>query len=72
MLIDYELDVQYHVSNGSLVIMDSVQEYHIGDTYGLLRLIQLLARRAQKHAKSGISSISDMGSFFLYNRGKKS
>ena len=71
MLADYELDVQYHVSNGYLVIADSVQGYLTGDTYGLFRLIQLLARRAQKHAKSGIFSISDMGSFFLYNREKE-
>jgi hypothetical protein len=63
MLVDYELDVQYHVSNGYLVIMDSVQGHLTGDSYGLFRLIQLLARRAQKHAKSGIFSISDMGSF---------
>ena len=27
MLIDYEVDVQYHSSNGSLVIMDAVQGY---------------------------------------------
>jgi MEDS: MEthanogen/methylotroph, DcmR Sensory domain len=71
MLSDYDLDVQYHESNGLLVIMDSVQGYQTGDTYGLLRLIQLLAKRAQKHAKSGIFSISDMGSFFLYNREKE-
>jgi hypothetical protein len=71
MLSDYDLDVQYHESNGSLVIMDSVQGYQIGDTYGLLRLIQLLAIRAQKHAKNGIFSISDMGSFFLFNREKE-
>ena len=71
MLADYELDVQSHVSNGYLVVVDSVQGYLTGDTYGLFRLIQLLARRAQKHAKSGIFSISDMGSFFLYFREKR-
>jgi hypothetical protein len=61
MLVDYGLDVQYHLSNGYLVIMDSVQGYLTGDTYGLFKLIQRLARRVQKHAKSGIFSISDMG-----------
>ena len=71
MLADYELNVQYHESNGSLVIIDSVQGYQTGDIYGLLKLIQLLAIRAQKNAKNGICSISDMGSFFLFNREKQ-
>lgn len=71
MLHDYDLNVQYHESNGSLVIIDSVQGYQMGDTYALLRLVQLLAIRAQKHAKNGIFCISDMGSFFLFNREKE-
>jgi DcmR-like sensory protein len=71
MLIDYGLNVQYYESNGSLVIIDSAQGYQTGDTYGVFRLIQSLAIRAQKHAKSGIFSISDMGSFFLFNREKE-
>jgi hypothetical protein len=34
-------------------------------------LIQLLAIRAQKDSKSGIFSIADMGSFFLFGREKE-
>jgi hypothetical protein len=64
MLVDYELDVQYHVSNGHLIIVDSVQGYLTGNTYGLFRLIKLLARRAQKHAKSGIFWYIRHGLFF--------
>jgi MEDS: MEthanogen/methylotroph, DcmR Sensory domain len=71
MLCDYEVNVKYHESNGSLIIIDSVQGYQMGDIYGLLRLIQLLGIRAQKHAKNGIFCISDMGSFFLFNREKE-
>jgi hypothetical protein len=68
MLSEYEINVQKHESNGSLVIIDSVQAYQRVNFYGVLRLIQLLAIRAQKHSKSGIFSIADMGSFFLLGR----
>ena len=37
----------------------------------MLRLIQLLAIRAQKDSKSGIFSLADMGSFFLFGREKE-
>ena len=39
--------------------------------YGVLRLIQLLAERAQKDAKAGVFSLADMGSFFLFDREKE-
>jgi MEDS: MEthanogen/methylotroph, DcmR Sensory domain len=71
MLTDYGVDVQYHESNGSLLIMDSAQGFQTGDTYGVLRLVQSLAIRAEKHGKKGIVGISDMGSFFLFNREKE-
>lgn len=38
--------------------------------YGVLRLIQLLAEKAQKDAKAGVFSLADMGSF-LFNREKE-
>ena len=68
MLSEYEINVQKHESNGSLVIIDSVQGYQRANFYGVLRLIELLAIRAQKDSKSGIVSMSDMGSFFLFSR----
>jgi hypothetical protein len=71
MLSEYEIAVQKHESNGSLVIIDSVQGYQMVNFYGVLRLIQLLAVRAQKDSKSGIFSIADMGSFFLFGREKE-
>jgi hypothetical protein len=43
----------------------------MADFYGVLRLIKLLAVRAQKNSKSGIFSIADMGSFFLFGREKE-
>ena len=68
MLSEYDINVQKHESNGSLVIIDSVQGYQMANFYGVLRLLELLAIRAQKDSKSGIFSIADMGSFFLFGR----
>jgi hypothetical protein len=70
MLIEYNINVQKHESNGSLVVIDSVQGYQRSNYYGILRLIQLLAIRAQKDFKNGIFSIADW-SFFLFGREKE-
>lgn len=73
-LTEYEIDVKKYESNGSLVIIDSVRAYQMVTFYGVLRLIQLLAERAQKDAKAGVFSLADMGSFFffLFDREKES
>lgn len=71
MLTEYEIDVKKYESNGSLVIIDSVRAYQMVTFYGVLRLIQLLAERAQKDAKAGVFSLADMGSFFLFDREKE-
>src|SRR5215212_3115238 len=47
MISEYDIDVQKHESNGSLVIIDSVQGYQVANFYGVLRLIESLAIRAQ-------------------------
>ena len=60
MLTEYNINVQKHESNGSLVVIDSVQGYQRSNYYGILRLIQLLAIREQKDFKNGIFSIADM------------
>ena len=53
-LSEYEINVKKYESNASLVIIDSVKGYQRANFYGVLRLIQLLAIRAQKDSKSGI------------------
>ena len=68
MLSEYDINVQKHESNGSL---DSVQGYQAASFYGVLRLIELLAIRAQKESKGGVFSIADVGSFFLFGREKE-
>jgi MEDS: MEthanogen/methylotroph, DcmR Sensory domain len=71
MISEYDINVQKHESNGSLVIIDSVQGYQVASFYGVLRLLESLAVRAQKESKSGVFSIADMGSFFLFGREKE-
>ena len=70
MLSEYEINVKKHESIGSLIIIDSVKGYQRANFYGMLRLIQLLAIRAQKDLKSSFPGIADMGSFFLFGREK--
>ena len=60
MLTESEIDVKKYESNGSLVIIDSVRAYQMVTLYGVLRLIQLLAERAQKDAKAGVFNLADM------------
>jgi hypothetical protein len=69
MLIEYNINVQKHESNGSLFVIDSMQEYQRSYYYGILRLIQLLAIRAQRISKNCIFSIADM--VFLFGREKE-
>jgi hypothetical protein len=51
--------VKKYESNSSLVIIDSVRAYQMVTFYGVLRLIQLLAERAQKDARAGVFSLAD-------------
>jgi hypothetical protein len=53
MLGEYEVDVKKYESDGSLLIIDSVQACQVVTFYGVLRLIQLLANRAQKDGRYG-------------------
>ncbi len=63
MLSEYEINVKKYESIGSLVIIDSVKGYQRANFYGVLRLIQLLAIRAQKDLKSSIFWYSRHGLF---------
>ncbi len=71
MISEYDINVQKHESDGSLLIIDSVQGYQVANFYGVLRLIESLAIRAEKESKSGVFCIADMGSFFLLGREKE-
>jgi hypothetical protein len=58
-------EVQRHIDNGSLVIVDSFHSY-FPDIDGMKKLVASLSDRAKKEGRSGVTAIVDMSSFFLF------
>jgi hypothetical protein len=59
------VDLQWHIYNGSLVIVDAFSSYY-PDINGMKKLVASLSQRARKEGRVGVSSIVDMGYFFLF------
>jgi hypothetical protein len=59
------VDVQRHIDNGSLVIVDAFSSYY-PDINGMKKLVASLSQRARKEGRAGVSAIVDMGYFFLF------
>ena len=59
------VDVQRHIDNGSLVIVDAFSSYY-PDITGMKKLVASLSHRAGKEGRAGVSAIVDMGYFFLF------
>ena len=59
------VDVQRHIDNGSLVIVDAFSSYY-PDITGMKKLVASLSQRARKEGRAGVSAIVDMGYFFLF------
>jgi hypothetical protein len=60
------IDVQSHIDNGSLLIVDAFDSYY-PNTDGMKKLVATLSERARKEGRIGVSVISNMGFFFLYD-----
>jgi hypothetical protein len=58
-------DVQGHIENGSLVIVDAFNSYY-PDINGMKKLVASLSERARKEGRVGVTAIVDMGFFFLF------
>ena len=58
-------DVQSHIDDGSLVIVDAFSCYY-PDINGMKKLISSLSERARKEYRAGVTAIVDMGYFFLF------
>jgi hypothetical protein len=58
-------DVQRHIENGSLVIVDAFNSYY-PDINGMKKLVASLSERARKEGRVGVTAIVDMGFFFLF------
>jgi hypothetical protein len=60
------VDVQTHIDDGSLLIIDAFDSYY-PNTDGMKKLVVSLSERARKEGRIGVSVISNMGFFFLYD-----
>jgi hypothetical protein len=60
-----DVDVQSHIYNGSLVIVDAFSSYY-PDVSGMKKLVASLSQRARKEGRVGVTAIVDMGYFFLF------
>jgi hypothetical protein len=61
------VNVQSHIDDGSLLIIDAFDSYY-PNTDGMKKLVTTLSERARKEGRIGVSVISNMGFFFLYDR----
>ena len=60
------VDVQSHIDDGSLLIVDAYDGYY-PNINGMKMLVASLSDRARKEGRIGVSVISNMGFFFLYD-----
>ena len=61
------IDVQSHIDDGSLLIIDAFNGYY-PNIDGMNKLVMSLSKRAKREGRIGVSFISNMGFFFLYDR----
>jgi hypothetical protein len=61
------VDVQSHIDDGSLLIVDAFNAYY-PDIDGMKKLLASLSERARKESRVGVSAIINTGFFFLYGR----
>jgi hypothetical protein len=59
------VDVHRHIDNSSLVIVDAFSSYY-PDVGGMKKLVASLSERARKEGRVGVTTIVDMGFFFLF------
>jgi len=60
------VEVQRHIDSGSLLIVDAFDGCY-PNTDGISKLVTSLSERARKEGRNGVSVISNMGFFFLYD-----
>jgi hypothetical protein len=58
-------DIQSQMDDGSLVIVDAFSSYY-PEVDGMKKLIASLSDRAKREGRAGVTTIVDMGFFFLF------
>lgn len=62
------VDVERHMNEGTLFILDAQHGYHGADTHGLWKFAMSLLSRARKEGRQGITWFGDAGSFFSFEK----
>jgi len=65
------VNIQKHMQDGSLMVIDSMRGYHMSDVYGVVKLVETLQVRGQSEGKSGVLCFADIGTFFLLDKIQK-
>lgn len=65
------VNVERHLEDGTLFIIDAQQGYQSVDVFGTLKLAMTLASRAEKEERPGVSWFGDVGSFFAFKKMKE-
>jgi MEDS: MEthanogen/methylotroph, DcmR Sensory domain len=61
------ISVNKETKEGNLIILDAVKAYQI-DTYGAVKFVTTLVKRAERDGKAGVFALTEMGSFFIAQR----
>lgn len=66
---DNGFDVERHLKQGTLFIVDAQRGYQEdSDSLGMWKLAMSLLSRAKKEGRRGVTSFSDVGSFFSFDK----
>ena len=68
MLAENGVDVEKHLEDGTLFIIDAQKGYQETDPFGTFKLAITLISRAKKEGRSGVTWIGDTGSFVSFDR----
>jgi hypothetical protein len=61
-------DVERHLNQGTLFIVDAQQGYQVAGSRGMWRLAMSLLSRVKKEGRQGVSWFGDPGSFFSFEK----
>ena len=62
------VDVESHLNQGSLFILDAQKGYQGVDSKGMWKLAMSLLSRAKKEGRRGVTWFGDLGSFFSFEK----
>jgi hypothetical protein len=62
------IDIESHLNQGSLFILDAQQGYQGVDSKGIWKFAMSLLSRAKKEGRRGVTWFGDLGSFFNFEK----